>query len=78
MMLAPNSGDKAVLPVLLSTVTPGKLPTCWLSPVRALNKELFPLLGLPTNAICKRAFFNSGIACKNKPGVPILFTNYDF
>jgi len=27
------------------------LPTFWLSPVRALNKEVFPLLGLPTNAM---------------------------
>jgi hypothetical protein len=35
----------------LSTVTPGKLPTFWLSPVRTLNSELLPLLGLPTKAI---------------------------
>jgi hypothetical protein len=39
------------MPVFLSTVTPAKLPTFWFKPVRALNKELFPLLGLPTNAI---------------------------
>jgi len=38
-------------PVFLSTVTPGKLPTCCFNPVNALNSELFPLLGLPTNAM---------------------------
>ena len=38
-------------PVFLSTVTPGKLPTCCFSPVSILNKELLPLLGFPTNAI---------------------------
>jgi hypothetical protein len=35
----------------LSTVTPGKLPTFWFNPVKALNKDVLPLLGLPTNAI---------------------------
>ena len=35
----------------LNQITPGKFPTFWFRPVRALNKELFPLLGLPTSAI---------------------------
>ena len=40
-----------LIPVFLSTVTPGKLPTFWFNPVRELKRELFPLLGLPTNAM---------------------------
>ena len=40
-----------VVPVFLSTVTPGKLPTFWFNPVNTLKSELFPLLGLPTNAM---------------------------
>ena len=40
-----------VVPIFLSTVTPGKFPTCWLSPVSVLNSELFPLFGFPTKAI---------------------------
>jgi hypothetical protein len=48
------------LPVFLSTVTPGKLPTFWLRPVNALNSELFPLFGFPTSAILIDAFF---VAC---------------
>ena len=39
------------VPVFLSTVTPGKLPTFWLRPVSTLKRELLPLLGLPTNAM---------------------------
>jgi hypothetical protein len=38
-------------PVFLSTVTPGKFPTFWFSPVRELNTDVFPLFGFPTNAI---------------------------
>ena len=38
-------------PVFLSTVTPGKFPTFWFKPVNTLNSELFPLFGLPTNAM---------------------------
>jgi hypothetical protein len=46
----------AVLPVFLSTVTPGKFPTFWLRPVKQLNKEVLPLLGFPTKAICIFSF----------------------
>jgi hypothetical protein len=53
IILAVIPGSISVLPDFLSTVTPGKLPTCWFNPVKALNNELLPELGLPTNAICK-------------------------
>ena len=32
------------------TVTPGRLATLALAPVRRLNSEVFPQLGLPTSA----------------------------
>lgn len=51
MILAVSVSDILEIPVFLSTVTPGKFPTFWFNPVRELNRELFPLLGLPTNAI---------------------------
>ena len=37
-------------PVCFSTVTPGKFPVFWFSPVSALNNVDFPLFGLPTSA----------------------------
>lgn len=61
-MVAESVSEIAQLPVFLSTVTPGKLPTFWLRPVSTLNKELLPLLGLPTNAML---IFFVKIECKN-------------
>ena len=46
------------VPIFLSTVTPGKLPICWFKPVSTLNRDDFPLFGLPTNAIFKRSAKN--------------------
>ena len=40
-----------VVPVFLSTVTPGKFPVRWFNPVSTLKREVFPLLGFPTKAI---------------------------
>ena len=37
-------------PSLRSTVTPGKLPTCWFAPVSWLNSVVLPQFWLPTNA----------------------------
>ena len=37
-------------PSLRSTVTPGKLPTCWLDPVSWLNSVVLPQFWLPTSA----------------------------
>ena len=51
MIFACSSGEGLNVPIFLSTVTPGKFPTCWCKPVSSLNKELLPLLGLPTRAI---------------------------
>ena len=59
--LAVRSSDILATPVFLSTVTPGKLPTFWFIPVRELNRELFPLLGLPTNAMVYGRFVKSGV-----------------
>jgi hypothetical protein len=51
MILADIEGEIREIPVFLSTVTPGKLPTFWLRPVSALKSEVFPLLGFPTKAM---------------------------
>ena len=40
-------------PSAFSTVFPGQLPVCCLSPVRALNTVLLPVLGLPARAMVK-------------------------
>ena len=37
-------------PSFLSTVTPGKLPTCWLEPVSWLKSVVLPQFWLPTRA----------------------------
>ena len=37
-------------PSLRSTVTPGKLPTCWLEPVSWLKRVVFPQFWLPARA----------------------------
>ena len=37
-------------PSLRSTVTPGKLPTCWLDPVSWLNSVVLPQFWLPASA----------------------------
>ena len=37
-------------PSLRSTVTPGKLPTCWFDPVSWLNSVVLPQFWLPTSA----------------------------
>src|SRR5580698_8131759 len=58
MMVAWISGARLVEPLFLSTVTPGKLPTFWFRPVRALKRELFPLFGLPMRAIGSVFCFN--------------------
>ena len=39
-----------IAPSLRSTVTPGKLPTCWLAPVSWLNSVVLPQFWLPTSA----------------------------
>ncbi len=44
------SSPSLAMPSFFSTVTPGQLPTYWLEPVRALNRVVFPQLGLPTRA----------------------------
>ena len=49
-----------ILPSFLSTVTPGKFPTCWLDPVSWLNKVVFPQFWFPASA--KMTSFCSGIA----------------
>lgn len=57
-----------VVPVFLSTVTPGKLPVRWFNPVSTLNNDVFPLLGLPTNAIWTVFLTTMGfakVACGN-------------
>lgn len=61
MILAVSEDEIADSPDLLSTVTPGKLPTFCFNPVNTLNKELLPLLGFPSNAICNCCDFNSEI-----------------
>src|SRR5215203_3058015 len=51
-MILPVMVDEiGVVPVFLSTVTPGKLPVRWFKPVKTLNSEVFPLFGFPTKAI---------------------------
>jgi hypothetical protein len=57
---------KLVLPTFWSTVTPGKLPTFWFKPVRVLNKDVFPQLGLPTSAILSLVLLKSDNKCANK------------
>ena len=61
-------GSSTHVPVFLSTVTPGKLPTFWFKPVIALNSEVFPLLGLPTNAMFNKGFsmFTNKVANVNR------------
>ena len=39
-----------IWPSLRSTVTPGKLPTCWLEPVSALKRVVLPQFWLPARA----------------------------
>ena len=39
-----------IAPLLRSTVTPGKLPTCWLEPVSWLNRVVLPQFWLPASA----------------------------
>ena len=39
-----------ITPSLRSTVTPGKLPTCWLEPVSWLNRVVLPQFWLPASA----------------------------
>ena len=51
MSVASRVAEILQYPVFLSTVTPGKLPTFCFNPVNELKSELFPLLGLPTNAM---------------------------
>ena len=67
MILALSVAEIADSPDLLSTVTPGKLPTFCFNPVSALNRELFPLLGFPSSAICSCCAFNAEVLriCKN-------------
>ena len=67
MILAVRVAEIAHSPDLLSTVTPGKLPTFCFNPVSALNRELFPLLGFPSSAICSCCAFNDDVLgiCKN-------------
>src|ERR1700733_2995464 len=63
-MLTVKPGEISVLPLFLSTVTPGKFPTFWFIPVNALKRELFPLFGFPTRAICKLLFFKIAHQCR--------------
>src|SRR5687767_4385397 len=67
MIVEFSDSDILLIPVLLSTVTPGKLPTFWFKPVRALKTELFPLFGLPTRAICRDGWFKG---CKGNASLP--------
>ena len=53
IMLAVSESSNWQKPVFLSTVTPGKLPTFWLRPVKALKSDDLPELGLPTRAMFK-------------------------
>ena len=39
-----------ITPSFLSTVTPGKLPTCWFEPVSWLNSVVLPQFWFPTSA----------------------------
>ena len=72
-----------MVPSLRSTVTPGKLPTCWLAPVSWLKRVVLPQFWLPTRA--NVSFASSGRAsrseclpscgapgCSPKPGWPAL------
>ena len=43
-------GCLRIWPSLRSTVTPGKLPTCWLEPVSWLNRVVLPQFWLPASA----------------------------
>lgn len=51
---------RILLPLFISTVTPGKFPTFWFNPVIQLKREVFPLFGLPNNAICNSFFKSQG------------------
>ena len=44
------SGWPLIWPLLRSTVTPGKLPTCWLAPVSWLKSVVLPQFWLPASA----------------------------
>ena len=44
------SGCALMAPSLRSTVTPGKLPTCWFDPVNWLNSVVLPQFWLPASA----------------------------
>ena len=44
------SGWLRMRPSLRSTVTPGKLPTCWLEPVSWLKRVVLPQFWLPARA----------------------------
>ena len=44
------SGWPLIAPSFLSTVTPGKLPTCCFAPVSLLNSVVLPLFWFPTSA----------------------------
>ena len=55
------SGCPLMAPLLRSTVTPGKLPTCWLEPVSWLNRVVLPQFWLPASA--KVRVLSSGRGC---------------
>lgn len=54
------SGCPLMDPSLRSTVTPGKLPTCWFDPVSWLKRVVLPQFWLPASA--KVRVVPSGIA----------------
>jgi hypothetical protein len=68
MMFPVIVGEIGVVPVFLSTVTPGKFPVRWFNPVSTLNNEVLPLFGFPTKAIWT-IFFSTmrfaKVACSN-------------
>ena len=39
-----------IVPFFLSTVTPGKFPTCWFEPVSWLNRVVLPQFWFPASA----------------------------
>ncbi len=49
-----------ITPLFLSTVTPGKLPTCWLEPVSLLNNVVFPQFWFPARANSSTCPLGSG------------------
>ena len=62
------SGCSLIEPSFLSTVTPGKLPTCWFEPVSWLKSVVLPQFWFPTSAYV--SFSPSG------RGLPLPFTWY--